>query len=487
MYQPEFYFVGMGAGDSFEVATGKALTELTRQVEVRIEAESKGVINSYEFEDREVIESEYESVTKAVSKASLKGAQVVEKAEVNGQKYVLMVIDKDNYISGLHVELDRMRVEIQKQYNDADELLNDGKVLQSFQALIETSDAAAQFHAKATLYTSLSGKSYLTEDIISGPAILSEIRKLIGKVMLEKITGDRQATQNGSLLPEPLVVQAVIKRTGAEIPVKNLRLALKSDDKKVIEKSYTDDEGIARFWIRAFGDVKGKVYIEVDLQRIPAILKRDFRGVQVNFRYDVIPIPPMRFTVQVRDQTGKRVSHVEDKVAVSIQDAGHHVSDDAPFLISGTLIEGETQQIDGFDGVQYLVDSELTLFIQEKSSGEKIGTIQVTGKGMDKNSEETALNNSYKRMKVPKKEFIRTLSDASEKLKPIQLRLSREALAKGKRLYSSGDYENALTNLARVTAGEAELSEATQTIETIKTKLLEKQQEKAVENVETKN
>ena len=171
--------------------------------------------------------------------------------------------------------------------------------------------------------------------------------------------------------------------------------------------------------------------------------------------------------------------------AAQTQCAEDHTGSDAPFLISGTLSKGDTQKIDGLDGLQYLVSSELILFIQEKSSGDKIGSIEITGKGMDKDSEQAALDKSYQRLKISAKELVRTLGDASEKLKPIQLRLSKEALANGKRLFSSGDYNNALTSLAQVTEGETEASEAARLIEEIKTKLLEKRKEKAAENVET--
>jgi hypothetical protein len=485
-YQSEFYFVGVGAGDSYDTAMEQASAQLARQIEVQIEAEAKGVVSSYAEEDREVISSEYEAVTRLVSKASLTGAQVSEKAQAGNTYYVLMTIDKDKYTSGLRAELDQMRVEIQQRYDDANALLNEGKVLQGFQVLIETTDVAAEFHARAALYTSLSGNPYLTGDVISGPALLSKVRKLIGKVKLEKISGDDQAAQRGKMLPEPLVLRAVIKQGGGETPVKGLRLALKDAENKALEKTFTGEDGVARFWACAFGEDNGKLYVEVDMQNIPNILRRDFRGVQINFGYDIIPIPPMAFTVQIRDETGKRVSLVEDLISQSVQDAGHHVSDDAPFLISGTLLRSDVQKVEGLNGAQFLVDTGLMLFIQEKTSGTKIGSLKVTGKGMDENSEQAALEKSHMRLKIPKNELIQALSGAADKLKPIQARLSKEALIQGKQLYSAGDYETALTKLAEVTEGEAEAAEAAQLIGEIKLKLLEKSTKNAGEKVETR-
>ncbi len=474
-YQTEFYFVGVGSGDSYDAAIEQASAQISRQIEIKVESESVGFIGSYTENDQELIRSQYESITKSFSEASLKGAEVSEKATAGNVYYVLLTIDKDKYAAGLRTELDQMRSEIQQQYDDAEALIDEGQILQAFRTLIETSDAAADFHARAVLYTSISSIPYLTEDIISGPTVLTKIRKLISKIKLERLSGDKQTAQNGKLLSEPFVVKVSLRQHGGAIPVKNLRLALKDEDNKVIERQYTDDRGEARFWVYAVGEDKGKIAAGIDLLRIPSVLKRDFRDTQTTFNYNIISVPSMTFSVQVRDEKGKRLDTVENIVAKSVQDAGHHVSDDAPFLLSGTVTIDDTHQIDGLDGPQHLVKTELTLFIMEKQSGEKVGSVTLTGKGMHKESEQKALDKSYNKLKISRKDLTRALSAAADKLKPIQEKLSKDALTRGKACYEKSKYQDALGELSRVSVGDKYVEEAEKLIEEIKLKLIERQ------------
>ncbi len=474
-YQTEFYFVGVGSGDSYEAAARQASAQIARQIEVRIESESAGFISSYADDDRETIRSQYESITRSFSNASLQNAEISEKAVADNTYYVLMTIDKEKYAAGLRVELDRMRSEINRQYKNAELLIDEGKILPAFQTLIETGDAAAEFHARSVLYASITGSPYLTDDIISAPALLTEVRKLIGRISLEKISGDRQTAQNGRLLTEPLTVKAVIRRDTAAIPLTGLRLALKDEDNRLVERQHTDNHGLARFWVYAAGEERGKVTVGIDPGRIPAVLKRDFGEVQTTFHYNITAIAPMTFTVRVRDKEGKRLKSVEDIVSKSVQQAGHHVSDEAVFMLSGVVSQVDAQQVEALDGRKYLVKSELVLFISDKQSGEKVGSLTIKGTGMHSESERKALEESYGKLKPSRKELTRALSVGADRLKPIQARTSKEALARGKACYDKGMYQEALGDLARVTTGDKCVAEAEKLIEEIKLRLLERQ------------
>jgi len=496
-YVNEFYFVGVGAGASYDEAFEQAAAQLSRQIEVHVTAQMNSFISSFSEDDREHITSTFKSVSESVSEASLKGAQVSEKAVIESVHYILLTIDKELYATGLRVELDQARSDIQKQYDDAETLLAEGKILNAIQIMVETGDAAAKFHSRAVLYSSISGVPYLTDDILSAPAILSKARKLIGKIKLEKLSGDAQYGVNGKLLANPLIVRASFKQKDdtvplehlklqlrnedgraikglqpdedgkpvwifayGTVPIRHLRLSLRSEDNRVIEKLHTDEDGRAEFWIYAFGEDKNKVTVSVDLLRIPDLFRKDFRDIQASFKYNIVSTPPMTFSIEVIGESGAVLDIVEDIVARSVQDAGHHVNDNAPFLLSGKVYRADTKQIDGLDGQQYLVETELILTIQERSTGEKIGTVTLTGKGLDKESENNALQKSYRKLKVSRKELAKTLANASEKLKPIMERLSREALTAGKNLFNEGNYNLALKQLAQVTDGEAAVTES---------------------------
>lgn len=474
-YVQEFYFVGVGSGDSYDAAIEQASAQISRQIEVKVEAESNNVVSSYTEDDREHIRSQYESVSRSFTENTLRSAEVSEKAIAGDIHYVLITIDKSKYVTSLKADLDGRRSEIEGQYSDSEALLEEGRFIQVLQNMIDTGDAATKLHARALIYTSISGKPYLSDEIISGPAILSKCRKLIGKIRLEKISGSGQTGQSGKLLPEPIVVKASLKQKDGAIPLKNLRLALKDEDNKVLERLHTDDQGVAKFWIYAVGEDKGKVTAGIDLLWIHDIFRKDFRDIQAAFKYDITSIPPMKFTVHVEDEQGVRLEQAEDIVSKSVQAAGHHVSDDAPFMLVGRVIVTDVRQVDGLDGTQHLVKTELTLFIKDKKSGERVGSIVLAGKGMDKASEKTALNKSYKKLKISKNDMTKALAAAADKLNPIRLRLSGEALEAGKKLYEEGKYHLALQKLAQVTDGEEIIAEADKLIVEIKAQMEEKE------------
>jgi hypothetical protein len=473
-YQTEFYFVGVGSGESYDAAIEVASEQIARQIEVTIENEITNVVSSHAVDDKETITSEYKSIGKSYAKASLKGAEVSEKATSGNTYYALVTIDKANYASGLLVELDRMRTELQKQYRDSEEMLDSGKIIPAIKVLVETGDAAAQFETLAILYSSITGAQYNTEVVLTSAAILSEIRKIVSKVQIMNVSGDDQSALNGRLLPRPLVVQAIMKQKGDAVPLQDMRLCLKDADGNNLEKQNTNDEGYAEFWHYALGEDKGKAIITFDRTTIPLpiMFKHDFNS-QTTFRYNISPTPPMTFSVYVMDAEGAPNKIVEQIVSGSIQKAGHQVSENADFLISGKIIVSDSKEVNGIDGPQHLVTVKLQLSITEKKSGNKIGSIDLTGKGMDKKSEKAAMNKAYEKLNIPKRDFIKALVNAADELKPIREKLSSNALIEGKRLYKLGEYKQALQQLAAVADGEDNIKESNALVKDIKQRIAE--------------
>ena len=202
-YQPEFYLIGLGEGESRDAAIEQASAQILRQIEVEINSEITSIISSYKSGDAEVITEDFKSVGNSVAKGSLKGVQIAEEMKSDGKFYVFMVIDKDNYATGLETELNQHRNNIQNQYSDNESLLNDGKVFEALDVLLKTETEAKELYGKAALYSYLSGRTYPTAGILSGEAIISSIRKILGEIKLKKISGDDQSAKTGSLLPSP--------------------------------------------------------------------------------------------------------------------------------------------------------------------------------------------------------------------------------------------------------------------------------------------
>jgi len=472
-YQTEYYFIGVGSGESYEAAIEAASEQIARQIEVTIEAEITNVVSSYAVDDKETITSEFKSIGKSYAKASLTGAEVSEKATSGDTYYALVTIDKEKYTTALRVELDQLSSNIQKQYQNSEEMLGSGKIIPAMQTLLKTGDAAAEFETRAVLYSSITGEQYITKDIPSSATILSQVRKIVSKVKIKNISGDDQSVFNGKLLSQPLVVQAIMKQKDDALPLQDMKLCLKDADGNKLEKQNTNDKGYAQFWHYALGKDKGKAIIAFDLSTIPSLFKHDFKTIQTTFRYNISPTPPMTFSVHVTDEEGAPIEAVEQIVSGSVQKTGHHVNEKADFLLSGKVIQTDTKEVEGIDGTQYLVTVELALSITEKTSGKKINSIVLTGKGMDNKSETTALKEAYKKLKVSKKDFTKVLCDAADELKPLREKLSSDALIEGKKLYELGEYNQALQKLALVTEGDDNVKESDLLIKEIKQKLSE--------------
>lgn len=447
---PMTHIIGVGSGSSYDAAQEKAGADLAGQIEIKIEAESQTFIESYIVDDREQIVETFKSATKSFTSVSIRGAQVVDKAQDGKDHYVMLAISKDDFLRDLKGELDQKRSVIQKIRDDSKEMLDDGKVFEALELLMTTDDLVAGLIARASLYNAFSPVPYGVE-AISGPAILSEVRKVLGKIKLEKVSGDEQLGKNGSLLAEPLVVRVYYGKN--EIVMPDVRLRLKDEDRQTGERLYTDNDGKAEFWVEALGSKNGKASISLDPRKIPPVFKRDLSDLEVIFDFDISETTPLSFTINITDEKGDRIEKAESTIAKSVTRLGHHINEDAPFWLTGKMIPIEANEIDGFDGKMYQAKTELDLFLKVKASNESVGSISITADGLDKKSGKEAIEKSYKMLKIGKKQMAKLLADAGNKLDQANAKTSQEEFKKGKACFDKGEYKEAMRHLSKVTTG----------------------------------
>lgn len=472
-YQEEFYITGVGSGSSYDDAINKASAQISRQISTEVESELNSVTSSYEENDRESISYEFNDKIKIVTDNTVTGAQVVEKAEAGGVFYVFMALDKDNFGEGLKSELDVLQADIEKQYAESRNLLEKGIILPSLDILLTTGEQAVDLATKSALYTAITGKPYQTTDVLMPASLTAKARTIISEIELDKISGDKQSAQAGNLLPEPLKVKASYGKGSNATPLIRIPLKLISEDNLILDRGATDDKGEADFWVTAFGDEKAKVSVIFDLKSAPPVLKRDLKRVEAVFKFDVMSVPPLTFSVQVFDQLGNRLENVEEIVTKSILDAGHHVSKDAFLSLAGKVEKTESQEVDGISGKQYLVKSELKLFLTVQRTGERVGSVILSGKGMNSASEAKAEEASRQKLKVDKKELIGLLADAKVKLQPMLEEYSLKALEQGRIFYNQGKFTEALEQLSQVSTREDLVMQSRELIDRIKKEMRE--------------
>ncbi|MBZ0263624.1 LPP20 family lipoprotein [bacterium] len=473
MYQPEFYLIGVGEGDTQEKAMYNAQLALSSQIEVKLSAEITSMMSSYRTSEVEEISSRYESLGKTIVQAHLYGAEVAEKEQVGGKHYIMLALDKDQYSRTLLEELNQKRIQLVKTNSEIDDLLASGKIYSGLNTLLETDDMVSEFKTMAIIYTSLSGESYPDQDILSTADLHSQIRTILSRLNLEILSGNDQSAVRGKLFSEPVAAKVTyVPRNGESVPVANFKLKMYNTDGTENSVGSTDSKGIVEFYPYALGDRRDRMIIRPVLKRLPRIYSDELRSLETAFKFTIRQMPPVTFEVMVTDEFDNPMFAVQDAVKESVIDAGHHTgSEDAPFLLTGQVILLETDQIDGFAGTQYLAKSELTLFMRIKETNEDIGSITLTGKGLDDKSRDIAVNKSYKKLTISESKLARLLSDAEPKLRKIREQISASALKQAELYFRSGNYPEALEELAKVTEGEMIVAESYKLSEKIKSKL----------------
>ena len=463
------YIRGVGSGDTDEKAVYKAQMEIAGQIETQIQGGIATMVSAYVSSDQEYIEAEYHSVGMSLIQADLIGAQVAKKAMEAGVHYVMIVLERKSYGESLLHSLEQKKNMLNKMHEDTENLLANGQIIQAIEGLLATDDLACEFIAQSVIYTSISGNNYDTSGLVYGPGLFSKIRKILASVRLEKISGDDQLAARGKLLPEPLTIRVLTRNDAEEkANIANVRLELRDNQGKRLDRQYSDNQGIAEFYPYASNDESGKFVISLDIQRLPEILAHDLQDLHATFNYKTSETTPLSFTIEVRDKDGNRLSKVEKTIAKSVTSAGHHAGEDAPFLLTGNMSVQDVAEVEALGGTQYVAKSELVLFLRSKVTGEDMGNISIIGKGLDQNSQEKAIEKSFDKIKVSSQDLGELLAEAADKLQLIREKLSKDALDRGKALYINEKYKEALTELAQVTDGEAYVKESRQLSDQIK-------------------
>ena len=411
----ETHLIGVGMGDSFESASNTALADLIKHIETSVKTVSESYLASFIEDDREFIEENYQANITSMSQATLRGAETIVKAEADGKFFVMKAVSKDTWLQGLSGTLDVNRQAVHKIRAESDSLLTRGEVFKALEQLIATEALYSELSSGAALYAAIAGSNYSTGEILSGPAILSEVRSVLGNIQLRKVSGDGQSVRRGDMMPMPLGIKVIYAGSGTEIPMSGIRLSLKDEDGEIIEKRASDENGQVEFRPYAQGLLNGKATVNVDLARIPEVFRRDVKKLEVVFDYKVQEPEPRIFTVKIVDQAGSRLGEVEENIARTVVNAGHKVSGDAALLLFGA-VEEESRELAGMSGKQYMVKVTLNLEIKVKATSQSVTAWSVSANGVDDKSVQNAKKKALQQLKITTKNFAKTVAYAGSKL-----------------------------------------------------------------------
>ena len=189
------------------------------------------------------------------------------------------------------------------------------------------------------------------------------------------------------------------------------------------------------------------------------------------------------FALFVEDEEKNRLTKVEQKLSKSLEKIGYSVSDDAELGLNGTVSVIEENEVQGKSGPMVQLKAELSLLLVTRSTEETVGSFTSTFVGLGKNRKKS-LEKAYNKMKIKKKDFAEALSDSEEKLQKVLTKKSDEFIREARGLYDQNKSTEAMGVLAKVSYGDAQLSEARELISKIKKELDEQLKAKRKREVE---
>jgi len=416
-YPKEFYILGIGAAvgeDARETAKQNAIADVASQIRVQVQSEITSLEKERIINKESDYYSEFQQKSKTIVDEILTGCEVVEMDYDRKSKtwYALAVLDKQRYLASLEDELDNAWGQIKKLYDDAQSFINAGKVLQAIQNLKDAQQKIYEIYSKQVFYNALSKIPYKPEIELTASGIESEIRDLISKIKIEKVSGDNQVAKVGEELPEPLVVR-VIYQGNVAVPISNANVLFAYKTGEVIERTMTNEDGVASVKVMAIGKrAKNDVVVSFSIPGLPSEYARVLSQVKVEFSYTTSVEATPSVTVSLKGaKEDKLIFDVMKRLTQAIEKSGYKVEDEARFVVGGDVSSRIVSSVQGVGGMLYTVEAELNLFLKDLESGQIVGSMTVKSRAVGK-SEKEAYEKALKGMKFSNKDIVEMLSNA---------------------------------------------------------------------------
>ncbi|MDO9548444.1 MAG: hypothetical protein Q7J65_05730, partial [Candidatus Marinimicrobia bacterium] len=325
------------------------------------------------------------------------------------------VLSREKYSAGLKADLDHLWGQIVSLATNARKFIKQGKIFAALENYTDTQEIITPFYSKKAFYDAVASTPYFLDTDISLGDINSEIREILSGVQVNLISGDNQTGKMGKPLSEPIIFQIIYRRGTSEdiTPIPNMPLIIEYGDDNLAEKLTTDQYGKAICYVTTYssGTSLGKIIARPNLYKLPALYRKYLNKAECVARFKISEEKKLTFAVKIKDEKGKTLTTVERSLSGDIEELGHNVNPESNVLLSGVVELISTEEIVGYGGKQYVAISELSLSMINLSNNEEIASLTAKGKGMHE-LEKKAVDASYKKIKISKKELAEMLAIA---------------------------------------------------------------------------
>ena len=466
-YTSSEYYIGVGSGKNTRKAQEEASSTIASQIQISISSTVNSSVEHVQENTNEYFKDIFTQNIQSTVDLSINGIEIIKNEKHKRTHYVLSVLNKQKYLDGLKTELDGINSSMMAYQSNGREAINKNEIFMAIQHYLDLQNLMPTFFLKKSFYNSISTITYTENENISYDSLVSEIGKIISRIKFSISSGNRQSALPGRPFPNPIIINAYYKYN--TIPIGGMPLIVKYKNGDLISRGSTDLNGNYEIYASAvsYGNKKEKIIISPNFSTLHNIFKKYLDNIDIKVLYTVLDSPPISFTISINDNDGNPLKNIENKIFKNIQNLGHFVSDDSDLLLSGNVFQVSNKEIEGKNGIQYFVKTELDLILSLKIDNMKISSFKIVGKGLSNDSFQDAKIKSYQKFKIAKRDFSNILSNSNTKINKIFLERSTKNFELGKKLYSSKKYKEALNILSLVTHDEGQSKKAIKIINEI--------------------
>jgi hypothetical protein len=383
-YPQSRYLTGTGSGQSYEEATSQAQAEIGAQIQVSVKSEFIRTIEEVTTDEQVNYLDMSEKTTSSLVEEQLRAVEVVRRAESNGTFHVFAVISKQSLIASLKTELDILWEEIHQQVAAGRLAVAGGNIFEAMENYFAAEQQFGPFYTKRALYDAFVTPAYDNAELLSLGKLDAEMRELLHGLHLEIVSGDEQTVALGDELGSAIVFRAHFQPAGQQKQIPLDRFPLLVTQVASGEKKHlvTGSDGSVKVYLTAGGGSgRQRVLCRPQLARLPEVFHTTLRATEAIAHYRIEAEQGPQFAIRVTDDTGHRLTEVEENLARTVSKYGYTVSADAALLLRGEVSNFEVREVEQMSGSLYVATVELAVELVRIADGDLLASASGTGKG----------------------------------------------------------------------------------------------------------
>ena len=477
-YPKELNYIGIGEGKTYQEALESASIYIASQIKISVSSTLETSQSELIVNNNTIARESFNEKIKTNIDQSLSGIEIIKNEKIKNKVFVFAVLDKNRYLGNLSFELGSINLSIESYLARARKLEKIGDISGSLDNYSLAKELIPTFLSKTVFYNSISRTPYISDQSISLVNVDMEIDNLIRSLRIEIYSGDKQIGVNGRMLPEAIIIR--LYTTNSKQPIKNTAITVKYNDGEIAARGRTNENGLFVFY--AVAHKNSDKNLELIAMVSPIGLLKNFKKSLANIKavvsYTIEDKPPLLFALDVKDENGNKLVNVENKITKSIIRLGNQVSERSELGIIGNVSIIDTKEVEGKNGIQYLVTVKMQLSLRTNKSKKNVSTFTSKGKGLSKKSVDDALKKAIEKIKINQKKINKLLSKGESLINSEREEQSNRYLKKGLNLQTQSLFEDAIKALVKVEHGETQIKKAREAIKDIQRILEEKQNNK---------